>query len=334
MKIILDAMGGDNSPIAPVEAAAMAASQLGVEIVLVGRGEEILEAMTSLGVSDIPKGIEIVNANDLIDMHDDPTNAIRTKRNSSMVVALHMLKDGNGDGLVSAGSTGALLTGATLIVKRIKGVRRAALAPILPDAIGNRIIIDCGANVECNPEMLLQFAELGYCYAKHVMSKDNPKVGLLNIGEEETKGTPLYRDTYVLLKNSKNINFVGNIEARELFLSDIDVVVCDGFSGNILLKTMEGMGLFAFRMLKEIVSKSTKSKIAALMLKNDLLKMKSSMDYAEVGGSVLLGVRKPVIKAHGSSDARALYNAIRQAARYAESNFIDNLNLNGGNDDD
>ncbi|MDR2605834.1 MAG: phosphate acyltransferase PlsX [Oscillospiraceae bacterium] len=334
MKIILDAMGGDNAPLAPVEAAALAASALDTDVVLVGRGEEILKAMTQLGMSDIPQRVEITNANDVIDMHEDPTNAIRTKRNSSMVVALNMLKDGEGKALVSAGSTGALLTGATLIVKRIKGIRRAALAPTLPSAAGTRIIIDSGANIECTPEMLLQFGELGYAYAKNVMEKASPKVGLLNIGEEDTKGTPLHKSAYALLKECKSINFIGNVEARDVFLRDVDVIVCDGFSGNVLLKSLEGMGLYMSKLLKEILTKNARTKLAAAMVKKDILAMRRQMDYAEVGGSILLGVQKPVIKAHGSSDARALFNAIGQAVKCANSGFINDINIFGGTNSD
>ena len=239
MRIILDAMGGDNAPQAPVIGALQAAKDFGAQIILVGRGEEILSVMRAQGYSDLPEGIEIAHADEVVDMHDDPANVIRKKKNSSMVIGLKMLADGLGDAFVSAGSTGALLTGATLIVKRVKGIRRAAMGPTMPNKAGGKtVILDCGANAECTPEFLLQFGLVGSIYAKKCRGVENPKIGLLNIGTEDTKGTPLQKEAYALLKDAGEkgiINFVGNTEARDVPLGAVDVIVCDGFAGNVLL---------------------------------------------------------------------------------------------------
>jgi glycerol-3-phosphate acyltransferase PlsX len=319
-------MGGDNAPGAMVEGAVIAAESLNANIVLVGKGEEILKSLRNLKIGDLPSGIEIADAPDVISMRDDPTAAIRSMKNSSMVVALNMLKDGGGDALLSAGSTGALLAGSTLILRRISGVRRAALAPIMPAAFSNAILIDCGANVDCSPEMLRQFAYMGGLYAKLVLGKSYPRIGLLNNGTEEGKGPELQRDTYRLLeeddKNGK-INFVGNIEARDIFDGAIDVIVSDGFSGNILLKTIEGMGMFTLKTLKSLLTGSKKVALAGLMLKDSFAEFKRDVDYTETGGAVLLGVTKPVIKAHGSSNGNAAFNAIRQAVTCARSGYVD-----------
>jgi glycerol-3-phosphate acyltransferase PlsX len=315
-------MGGDNAPDSIVSGAATAAEQIpGLEIILVGRGEAVLESLRKSGHADVPKNIEIVNAADVITQNDDPTASIREKKNSSLVVALNLLKDGGGDALLSAGNTGALLTGATLIVKRIRGIRRAALAPVLPSADGARIIIDVGANIECTAEMLLQFAAMGLCYAKGVLAKPNPRCSLLNIGAEEEKGTPLYVETYKLLKES-GLNFTGNIEARDFYTADTDVVVCDGFSGNILLKSMEGMAMYLLGELKKAIYSSAKSKVGGLLIQGSLSELRKNMDYTEIGGSVLLGISKPVVKAHGSSNGKAIFSAIKQAVTMTESGLI------------
>ncbi|MDR0858111.1 MAG: phosphate acyltransferase PlsX [Oscillospiraceae bacterium] len=322
MRIIIDAMGGDNAPDSIVSGAVKAAESIpGLELILVGRGEAVLESLKKFGHSEVPKNIEIVNASDLITQNDDPTSSIREKKDASMVVALNLLRNGGGDALLSAGNTGALLTGATLIVKRIKGIRRAALAPVLPSSDGARIIIDVGANIECTPEMLLQFAAMGLCYAKGVLAKPNPRCSLLNIGAEEEKGTPLYVETYKLLQAS-GLNFAGNIEARDFYTSDTDVVVCDGFSGNVLLKSMEGMALYLLSELKSAIYSSALSKLGGLLIQGSLAELKKNMDYNEIGGSVLLGISKPVVKAHGSSNSKAIFSAIKQAVTMTESGLI------------
>ena len=317
MRIILDAMGGDNAPQAPVIGALQAAKDFGAQITLVGRGEEILNVIRSQGYNDLPEGIEIAHADEVVDMHDDPANVIRKKKNSSMVIGLKMLSDGLGDAFVSAGSTGALLTGATLLVKRVKGIRRAAMGPTMPNKAGGKtVILDCGANAECTPEFLLQFGLVGSIYAKQCLGVENPKIGLLNIGTEDTKGTPLQKEAYALLKEAGDkgiINFVGNTEARDVPLGTVDVIVCDGFAGNVLLKSIEGTAMFMGSLISKMFKKSILSKLAAALVMKDIKVFKKLLDYREIGGTPFLGIRKPVIKAHGSSDALAFRNAVRQA---------------------
>ena len=317
MKIILDAMGGDHAPEAPVLGAIEAAKTYGSQITLVGRGEDILNVLRSNGIDTLPVGVEIANAEDVVDMHDDPANVIRKKPDSSMVVGLKMLADGQGDAFISAGSTGALLTGATLLVKRVKGIRRAAMGPAMPNKAGGKtVILDCGANAECTPEFLLQFGLVGALHAKATYGVENPKVGLLNIGTEDTKGTPLQKEAYALLKQAGEkglINFVGNVEARDVPLGAVDVVVCDGFAGNVLLKSIEGTAMFMGSLMSKMFKKNLLSKLAALLVMKDIKAFKKLLDYREIGGTQFLGIKKPVIKAHGSSDALAFRNAVRQA---------------------
>ena len=331
MRIILDAMGGDHAPQAPVMGTIQAAKDFGAEITLVGRGEAILEVLRSNGIQDLPQGVEIANAEDVVDAHDDPMAVIRRRKNSSMVVGLKMLADGLGDAFVSAGSTGALLTGATLIVKRVKGVRRAAMGPCMPTKTGKVVICDCGANSECTPEFLLQFALMGNLYAKKNLGVANPRVGLLNIGTEDSKGTQLQLDTYKLLQQAAEqglIHFVGNVEARGVPLGEVDVVVCDGFNGNVLIKSIEGTAMFMGSFMKKMFKKNVLTMAAALLVKsgiNDLMKL---LDYREIGGTQFMGIKKPVIKAHGSSDELAFRNAVRQAMEAAEKDFSSELEQN------
>ena len=327
MKIIIDAMGGDNAPAAVVKGAVRAKKELGVDIVLVGREEDVKACLADEGCSDI----EIVDAREVVTMEDDPSTATRRKKDSSMTVALNLLKDGKGDAVVSAGSTGALLTGATLIVKRIRGIRRAALAPVLPAGEHGIMLIDCGANVECTPEYLLQFAYMGSFYAKKLMGCENPRVGLLNVGTEDTKGGELQHQSFELLKQAHEegrINFVGNVEGTGVFAGAADVVVTDGFTGNVLLKATEGCIKFMMTQLKGVFYKNTKNKLAAAVLKSDLAQMKRSMDVNEVGGTALIGISKPVIKAHGSSDDKSIFAAIRQAVGVVNSGIIADIDNN------
>ena len=327
MKIIIDAMGGDNAPAAVVKGAVRAKKELGVDIVLVGREEDVKACLADEGCSDI----EIVDAREVVTMEDDPSTATRRKKDSSMTVALNLLKDGRGDAVVSAGSTGALLTGATLIVKRIRGIRRAALAPVLPAGEHGIMLIDCGANVECTPEYLLQFAYMGSFYAKKLMGCENPRVGLLNVGTEDTKGGELQHQSFELLKQAHEegrINFVGNVEGTGVFAGAADVVVTDGFTGNVLLKATEGCIKFMMTQLKGVFYKNTKNKLAAAVLKSDLAQMKRSMDVNEVGGTALIGISKPVIKAHGSSDDKSIFAAIRQAVGVVNSGIIADIDSN------
>ena len=321
MKIILDAMGGDRAPEAPVLGAIEAAKTYASQITLVGRGEDILSVLKKHNIDNLPEGVKIANAEDVVDMHDDPANVIRKKPNSSMVLGLKMLADGQGDAFVSAGSTGALLSGATLLVKRVKGIRRAAMGPAMPNKAGGKtVILDCGANAECTPEFLLQFGLVGSLHAKATYGVENPKVGLLNIGTEDTKGTPLQKEAYGLLQQASDkglVNFVGNVEARDVPLGAVDVVVCDGFAGNVLLKSIEGTAMFMGSLMSKMFKKNLLSKLAAAMVMKDIKAFKKLLDYREIGGTQFLGIKKPVIKAHGSSDIIAFRNAIRQAAEAA-----------------
>ena len=328
MKIIVDAMGGDNAPQAPVMGAIQASQEYGVDIILVGRGEEILKVLEQNGIQDLPAGVEIAHASEVVEMCDNPATAFREKKDSSLTVGLNLLKSGAGDAFVSAGSTGALLSGATLVVKRIRGIRRAALAPVVPTGGGGAVLIDCGANAECPPEYLLQFAYMGSYYAEHVLGRPEPKVGLLNIGVEPTKGTSLQTTVYGMLKEAGEagrINFVGNVEAREAVEGAVDVIVSDGYSGNIFLKTMEGTGLFLAREIKKLFMKNLLTKLAAVLVSGGLKEFKKLMSADEVGGTALVGISKPVIKAHGSSDAYAIKNAVRQAKQYVSSGIIESI---------
>ena len=326
MKIILDAMGGDHAPEAPVLGALQAVKDFDAQIILMGRGPEILDVLKKNGIEDLPDGVQIAHADDVVDMHDDPADAVRKKKNSSMMLGLRMLAEGEGDAFISAGSTGALLSGATLLVKRVKGVRRAAMGPSIPNKKGGKtVILDCGANAECTPEFLLQFALMGTLYAKKNMGIQSPRIGLLNIGTEDSKGGQLQKDTYALLTKAAQqglMNFVGNVEARAVPLGEVDVVVCDGFSGNVLLKSIEGTAMFMGSLMKhKIFKRSVYSRVGYLFCRrgvNDVMKM---MDYREIGGTPFLGIKKPVIKAHGSSDARAFRNAVKQAMEVAESDI-------------
>ena len=330
MKIILDAMGGDFAPEAPVLGAIEAAKAYGAQITLVGRGEEILAVLKKHNIENLPEGMEIAHADEVVDMHDDPASVIRKKKNSSLVVGLRMLSEGQGDAFVSAGSTGALLSGATLVVKRVKGIRRAAMAPAMPTKAGTKVIIcDCGANAECTPEFLLQFGLVASMYAKKTLGVENPRVGLLNIGAEDTKGTQLQKDAYALLTKAKEqglVNFTGNVEARGVPLGEVDVVVCDGFNGTVLIKTIEGTAMFFGSMMKhKIFKRSILSNIGYLFCKKGVDEVMKMMDSREIGGTQFLGIKQPVIKCHGNSDPLAFRNGIRQAIQAAQGNFSEEL---------
>ena len=325
MKIIVDAMGGDNAPEAIVQGALEAGRLHDVEIILVGRTTEILRAVEACGEKTLPSGVEIRDASEVVEIEDDPATAFKRKKDSSLTVGLTLLKEGAGDAFVSAGSTGALLAGATLLVKRIRGIRRAAMGPVLPTATGKMLLCDCGANAECTAEYLLQFAYLGSYYAKRVLGIEAPRVALLNIGAEASKGDALRHEAYAVLKEAGDagrIHFVGHLEAGEAMMGGADVVVADGFSGNIMLKSLEGTAKFLMKELKKMFLSSARTKLAAGLVKGDLAEMKKLLDPSEVGGTPFLGISRPVIKAHGSSDARAIRNAILRAREYAESGFI------------
>ena len=331
MKIIVDAMGGDNAPQAIVQGALDAHKQHGVYVLLVGRAADVLRAVEACGEKTLPAGVELKDASEVVEISDDPATAFKMKKDSSLTVGLNLLKAGEGDAFVSAGSTGALLSGATLLVKRIRGIRRAAMGPVIPVLGGKAVLCDCGANAECTPEYLLQFAYLGNYYAKRVLGVEKPRVALLNIGAEEEKGDALRHETYALLQAASEegrLHFTGNIEASDVMMGGADVVVADGFTGNVMLKSLEGTGKFLLKELKKMFLSSTKTKLAAAMVKSDMAGMKKLLDPSEIGGTPFLGISKPVIKAHGSSDARAICNAVLRAKEYAESGFIADIEAN------
>lgn len=320
MKIMVDAMGGDNAPEMIVKGALLARDEFDVSIVLSGK-EDIIKKYIEAETKDY-RNIEILNAEDVITNDDKPVLAIRRKKDSSLVKALHAVKNKEADAIVSAGNSGALLSGATLILGRIGKLERPALAPFIPTDKGFTLLVDAGANSDCKPEYLLDFAIMGNIYCKHILNIENPRVGLLNIGAEEGKGNQLSIDAYGLLKDA-DINFTGNIESRYVLRGDADVIVTDGFSGNILLKSIEGAASYIMDNLKKELMSSFRSKIGALLVKPALRNFKKRLDYGEVGGAMLLGVNAPVIKAHGSSDSLAIKNAIKQSKNILDSNVVD-----------
>lgn len=326
MKIIVDAMGGDNAPLEAVKGALRANQEHDVQIVLVGRSADVLKAIEDCGEKTLPTGVEIKNATEVVEISDDAAMAFKKKKDSSLTVGLTMVKNGEGDAFVSAGSTGALLSGATLVTKRIRGIRRAAMAPRIPTAGGGAVLCDCGANADCTAEYLLQFAYLGSYYSARALKIDNPRVALLNIGSEAEKGGTLQHEAYALLQEASaagRINFIGNIEPSDVMLGGCDVAVTDGFSGNIMLKSIEGAGKFLGGLLKEAIYAGTKTKLAGAMLKGSLADVKKTLDPSEVGGTPFLGISKPVIKAHGNSDAKGFANAILRAKEFVESGTIE-----------
>ena len=316
MKIIIDAMGGDNAPLEIVRGALSAHSRFGCDIVLTGDEAAIRAAAARCGAATLPQGVTLRPTTETVEMCDDPATVFRRKKDTSMGAALTMLRDGEGDAAVSAGSTGALLTGATLITKRIHGIRRAAMAPVIPTTTGSAVLIDCGA------EYLLQFAYLGNFYAQRVLGVATPRVGLLNIGAEDSKGTDLQRQTLALLRAADargDLHFIGNIEAKDAIKGGCDVIVTDGFSGNVMLKSIEGVGSFAGSALKGMFKKNLLTKLAALLVMPGLNAFKARLDPNKVGGTAFIGISRPVIKAHGGSNAEAIENAVGQAIQVAES---------------
>ena len=329
MKLIIDAMSGDNAPEALVSGCVMAAKEFGQEYVLVGKEYIIRDLLKKEKAEGLP--ITVRNAEEVVDMHDDPARVLRRKKDSSMAVAFRMLADGEGDALVSAGNTGAQLSGATLIVKRIRGIRRAALPTLLPTKTGKVLLIDSGANVECTPEYLLQFAFMGSFYMQKVVGVANPRVGLINNGTEDSKGDPLRKEAYAMLKKAGDegrINFVGNVEGNDIMLGGCDVAVTDGFTGNVVLKTIEGAAKFLGSGIKKVFLTSLRTKLGYLFVKPQLKGFMALMDSSEIGGAPFLGVSKPVFKAHGSSNARAIRSAIMQAIRYVEGDVVKTIEEN------
>ena len=321
MKILLDAMGGDNAPKSTVQGAADAVKEFGdgMTLALLGDEAKIKAAAQELGVDLTP--FELIHCTEDVDMHDDPVKAVRHKTDSSLVKGLTMLKNGEADAFVSAGSTGALHVGASLIVRTLKGIKRPALATMVPAKKQAYLLLDCGANVECRPEMLAAFAVMGSCYVNKVEGRTAPTVALANNGAEESKGTPMLREAHQLLKATPGIRFVGNIEPRDVPNGDVDVVVCDGFTGNVILKLTEGVAKMLLGMLKEMFLANLGGKIAYLLLKSGVGSLKHQMDSEEYGGAPFLGAKQPVIKAHGSSKAKGIKNAIRQAKICVENDL-------------
>lgn len=324
--------GGDNAPEANIKGAVKAIKEIDSEIVLIGNesiiNKKIKEIYNKESISEISDRIKIHNATEIIEMEDIPTQAIKHKKDSSMVVGFNMLKADEGDVFVSAGNSGALLTGATLLVGRIKGVDRPAIAPMLPSYKKGLMLVDAGANTNCKPINLLQFAEFANIYLKKIYNIEKPAIGLLNIGTEETKGNDLMKESYKLLKEKAddyNINFVGNVEGREAFSGEVDAIVTDGFTGNIFLKTVEGFGKLVKKSLSESLKKNLLSTLACIPALPGIKRFSKTMDYKEYGGALFLGVKKPVVKAHGSSDEYLFYFTIKQAEQFAKSKAVDIL---------
>ena len=330
MKILLDAMGGDNAPDAVLKGAVKAINEIEAEIVLIGKEDIIKSRIKELfnkdHIKEISNKLSIYNTTETIEMEDIPTVAIKRKKDSSMVVGFRLLKECEGDVFISAGNSGALLTGATLLVGRIKGIDRPVLAPMLPSYKKSVMLADAGANTNCKPINLIQFAQMATIYLKNTYNIENPKIGLLNIGTEPTKGNDLVKETYNILiekHEEYGINFVGNVEGRDAFTGKIDAVITDGFTGNVFLKTVEGLGKLVKRTLSENLKANIFTKLAALPAMPSIKKFAKTMDYKEYGGALFLGVKKPVIKAHGSSDEKLFYYTIKQAENFVKSKSVE-----------
>lgn len=322
MKIIVDAFGGDNAPLEILKGCAQAVEGLDIDIMLTGREDEIRRVAKENEIS--LTRMEIIDAPDVITMEDHAGEVMKSKSNSSMAEGLRRLANGDGDAFLSAGNSGALVVGATLIVKRIPGIKRVAFAPVLPKNQGCFMLIDCGANVDCKPDMLRQFGIMGSVYMEKVMRIKQPRVALANIGTEEHKGGELQHEAFAMLKNS-NINFVGNIEARDIPYDAGDVIVSDGFTGNVILKMFEGTAMMMMSKIKGILTKNLPNKLAAALLLKDFKIMKKTMDYNEYGGAPLMGCAKPVFKSHGSATAKTFYNALRLTKAYVDGGVVDEI---------
>ena len=332
MKILLDAMGGDNAPDSTIKGAVNAINQVKAEVILIGKQEVIEEKAKQFygkTLSEISPRLKIKNATETIEMEDGPTDSIKHKKDSSMVVGFNMLKKGEGDVFISAGNSGALLAGATLLVGRIRGIDRPAMAGILPSYKSRLVLIDSGANTNCKPINLLQFAQMSSIYIRNTFGIEHPRIGLLNIGTEETKGNELTKESYKLLKEKSeelNINFIGNVEGRDAFSGEVDSIVTDGFTGNVFLKAVEGLGKFVKRSLKESLMKNVLSKICSLPSLPAIKRFSKSMDYKSYGGALFLGVKKPVVKAHGSSDEKLFEFTIKQAEQFVNNKTVESNN--------
>lgn len=322
MNIYVDGMGGDHSPDEIVKGCVLAVNELKKNITIIGDKKAISEQLSKHNYST--DMIKIIPSSEVISNNEDPTRAIRKKKQSSLVLGMKKIKEEKDSIFVSAGSTGALLAGGLLLVGRIKGIQRPALTILLPTKKGYTMLLDAGANVDCKPTYLQQFAIMSNIYAKNILNINNPRIGLINIGSEEKKGNELTKEAYKLLKET-DINFIGNIEARDIPKGNADILVCDGFTGNIILKLSEGLGAFIFDALKEAITASTKAKLGGLLLKSSLKKFKNRFDYKEVGGAPLLGINGSIIKAHGSSDSIAIFSAIKQGILFQEKNILNEI---------
>ncbi len=322
MKIIVDAFGGDHAPLEIIKGAMLAVEEYGIDVILTGDEKQISECVRQNNIE--LKNTEIFHTSGKIDMCDDARAVLKEKADSSMGVGFKLLSEGKGDAFVSAGNTGAITVGATFLAKRIKGVKRPCIASVMPSADNPILLMDCGANAECRAEFLYQFGFMGSLYMKNILKVENPKVALANNGTEETKGTSVVKEAYELMKNA-DYNFVGNIEGRQIPFGDADVVVADGFAGNLILKTYEGVAKVLMNGIKDIFKKNLFSKLCALGVMGGINDMKKQFDYKEYGWAVLLGVKKPVVKAHGSADARTFKNAIKQAVWFLDNNLIDEI---------
>lgn len=327
-KIAIDVMGGDHAPDEIIKGCLKAVNEIESTLVLVGRKELIQQKIKQYAKGTFNEDkIEIVNADEVIEMCEVPTMAIRTKKNSSMVIGLKLVKENKVDGFISAGSTGALLTGATLLVGRIKGVERPAMAPFIPTQTGCSLLIDCGANVDAKPHYLEQFAQMGSVYVEECLKIKNPKVGLINIGTEEEKGNQLTKEAYQLLKESKDIHFYGNVEARDIPKGLVDILVCDGFTGNIILKFMEGFSKWLLGLIKFEFLKNIKTKFAAFLMKKGVIQIKKRFDVATKGGAPFLGINGLVVKTHGSSKEMEVYSTILQTEGFIKNQLIEKIKV-------
>lgn len=322
--IAIDAMGGDNAPVEIVKGAVKASKTVKYGLALVGRQDIINSELAKYSYEK--DKITVVNADEVIENCETPTEAIKHKKNSSMVVGLNMVKDGRAVAFVSAGNTGALLTGATIIVGRIKGVKRPALGTMLPSEKNRVLMMDSGANVDAKAEYLVQYAQMGSVYFENVLGKENPTVGLINIGTEREKGNAMVKEAYELLEEAKGINFVGNVEARDITLGNVDIVVCDAFVGNVILKVMEGLGKTVLRLLKKELMSGLRTKIGALFAKPAFVNIqKNFFEYDDIGGAPFLGLKGLVVKAHGSSDAGAVAGAIKQCEKFIDGDIVNKI---------
>lgn len=321
--IVIDAMGGDYSPGEIVKGAYEAGKSLGANIILTGDREKIKEAALLNMIN--PEELHIFHTTQVIAMDESPSAVLKSKKDSSIYVGARIVSEGKGEAFLSAGNTGAAMACSLLNMKRIEGVLRPAIAVVIPIANGRFVLIDAGANADCKPQYLKQFAVMGKIYAENILKINNPRIALINIGQEEKKGNELSIQSHILLKEANNLNFIGNIEGRELFNGETDVAVCDGFVGNIILKSVEGLASMFFREIKNAFMSSMVSKISALCLKKNMIEMKKKFDYEEYGGAYLLGLNGSVVISHGSSKSRAIYNAVKVALEGVKSNLVDKI---------